>query len=90
MAFGWTSPEAWHDHATAPAFSPGLHRVGRSAQSEGTSDKEEGQTGAFLKKVVTRSMGGRGEVWETGYRSDKAERKGERVVGSGSLCSTFL
>lgn len=38
MGFGWTSPEAWHDHATAPAFSPGLHRVGRSAQSEVLSD----------------------------------------------------
>lgn len=34
-------------------------------------------------------MGGR-EEWETEHRSDKAERKGERVVGSSSLCSTFL
>lgn len=78
--------------------------MGRSAQSEGTlSDVLCSQNSAkasleikkrdklvLLKKVVTRSMGGRGEVWETGHRSDKAERKGERVVGSGSLCSTFL
>lgn len=73
------------------AFSLGLRRVGWSELSEGhLGGKEEGQTGAFLKKVVTRSAGGRGEGWETGHRSDKAERKGERVVGSSSLCSTFL
>lgn len=32
--FGWTSPEAWRDSDTAPAFSLGLRRVGWSAQSE--------------------------------------------------------